>query len=206
MDSPPFSGARGPDVSNPQTPISIFILGDSFVARLRDYTKHQDRRNLGLSGVECTVIFRGISGGHVPSLWEELDTIRILSPKVVVIQIGSNDLSCHDSDPLAVANDIFKFAKFVQVEFDVSVFICQILFRNVQECRWPCRPDYNTQVTTTNNTIWDLCKNHMAIRYWHHRRMSQNWRQYIDNDGVHLSDIGMTKYYNNIRSIVTSVL
>ena len=104
-------------------------------------------------------------------------------------------MSCHDSDPLAVANDIFKFAKFVQVEFDVSVFICQILFRNVQECRWPCRPDYNTQVTTTNNTIWDLCKNHMAIRYWHHRRMSQNWRQYIDNDGVHLSDIGMTKYY-----------
>lgn len=191
-------------VSFMKTPIPVLILGDSFVARLRDYTKRTETRNMGFPWSECTIFFRGIGGAHVPSLWGELDIINTLMPKMVILQIGSNDVCQVQSKPKEVACQIVEFAQKVHHDMGVTVIICEILFREVRNCKWPCCPDYNSKVTATNNEIREMCRHTTEVKYWHHRRMSQNWRQYISADGVHLSELGMVKYYRNFRSMVIS--
>ena len=77
----------------------------------------------------CSV-FRCFTGFSLDRLINELPLVRDLSPKAVVIDIGTNDLSNVGVDPVILARRGIDFAKlFVAVNSVSEVLVCQVLPR-----------------------------------------------------------------------------
>ena len=74
---------------------NILILGHSFVRRLQTFlTEHHDRRaahNMNLP--HENISFLGIGGRTVSKMLSfDLDKIKAFQPKVIILELGTNDL------------------------------------------------------------------------------------------------------------------
>ena len=58
-------------------------------------------------------IYQGVGGHNLVSLFNEFPLIRDLSVKTVIIEIGSDDLSHVNVDPVNLAKVIVRLAKLV---------------------------------------------------------------------------------------------
>ena len=139
---------------------SILILGHSFVSKLRTYAHlNHGNINMGAPLDKVTVFMRGIPGAYLSGIMQEVDLIQELRPKLVILQIGSNDLSSPTVNPVSLAEEIIQFAQLILDTCNPEkVVVSEIFFRDVQRAsrRWQCRPDYNKAVTTTNNKLREL--------------------------------------------------
>ena len=86
------------------------VLGHSFVRRTRDYLHHRRDLNLQLHQFN-DIFYHGIGGYCVYNLWSELDVLEQLNPAVVLLDIGSNDLSYVNTSPEQFVCRLLKFAK-----------------------------------------------------------------------------------------------
>ena len=69
--------------------------------------------------------YRGVGGLTLDRLINELPLVRDLSPKAVIIDIGTNDMSNVGVDPVMLAKRIIDFAKLVAaVNSVVEVLVC----------------------------------------------------------------------------------
>ena len=98
----------------------------------------------------------------------ELPLVRDLSPKAVIIDIGTNDLSNVGVVPVMLAKRIIDFAKLVAAVNSVAeVLVCQVLarvlVRSTGRTRFPTRVDFNDARFVVNRTLAaltaDLCWN-----------------------------------------------
>ena len=183
---------------------SILVLGHSFISRLKKYSHecHSDR-NLGVPKEHTTIFMRGISGAKLSTLYNELQLASILTPTVIVLQIGSNDLTCPSVRPSDLCDEIFHFAKLILETGTAKVVISEIFFRNVQVCskRRQCRSDFNQVVTETNSLLKSQCISHHRVSFWHHRNMKQNWKSLLSRDGVHFNSQGLFRYYRSMKGL-----
>ena len=144
--------------------------------------------------------YRGVGGLTLDRLINELLLVRDLSPKVVIIDIGTNDLSNVGVDPVILAKWIIYFAAVNSV---AEVLVCQVLprvlVRPTGRTRFPTRVDFNDARFVVNRTLAALTADLPHNHYWRHRGMHTNWQQYFDWFGVHLNDAGMRKYVRSIR-------
>lgn len=160
--------------------------------------------DLGVSAQYSTVFYHGIGGLKVEGLIAELQLVRELGPRAVIVDIGTNDLSCPDVDPCRLASRIVSFAQSVLALDTVSeVVLCQILprvaLRPTGRRRFPTRADFNEARFVVNRTLDSLTRDLPHIQYWRHRGMHADWEQYFDRCGVHLNAVGMRKYVRSIR-------
>lgn len=186
----------------PTVRLPILLLGHSFVKRLTAFALQRGCHNMALH-TNNEVFFHGIGGLSFPGLSAEIDMVRSLGPKVVFIDIGSNDLS-GGADPAALAHSVFNFAKHLTTHQGVSVVIVsQVFFRNAKQCRYPTPADFNDRVTVYNMTLAGLSKEHQQILFWKHKGIWYNWPSYLV-DGVHFTQEGLRKYYNSVRGALVA--
>ncbi|KAK2160511.1 hypothetical protein NP493_1642g00008 [Ridgeia piscesae] len=151
-----------------------------------------------------TVSFHGIGGLKLEGLVAELPLVRELGPRAVIVDIGTNDLSCPGVDPALLASRIVSFGKSVLAPPTVSeVVLCQLLpriaIRPTGRRRFPVRAVFNDARFVVNRTLEGLTRDLTHIQYWRHRGMHADREQYFDRFGVHLNAVGMRKYVRSIR-------
>ena len=96
----------------PTSPV-VLILGHSFVRRLcHDLETGFDQRedvNFNLEGT-ATVFMHGVGGRTVPKLRKfDLHVVKRLSPDIIILEIGTNDLT--RNGPEIVGSEIDDFVR-----------------------------------------------------------------------------------------------
>ena len=78
----------------------------------------------------CNVFYRGIGGLSLNRLMNELQLVRDFAVKGVIPDIGTNDVSHINVDPVNLAKKILDSSKLVAaVDSVAEVVVCQVLPR-----------------------------------------------------------------------------
>ena len=92
------------------------------------------RPDLDFADIFGKVVFRGKGGLTVERLFRELRAVRVIAPTVVLVDIGTNDLS-NGCVPEDLAERIVAFARELLTIPSVSqLVVCEILTRIPIEC------------------------------------------------------------------------
>lgn len=183
------------------SPPRVLIMGHSYVRRLREFCFANGQVNLGILPSDAQVILHGFGGMRLRGLVGRIHMVRDLSPSVVVLQIGGNDLSsAHHASPHLVARQILDFCQTLLDSGVVSVMVCKLF------PRLTCRPGYNADVQLVNS-ILEHCLNNRGLisgaHFWYHNHgLGLTNPLLYHRDGVHLSQGGLQKYYGSVRGAV----
>ncbi|XP_061187523.1 uncharacterized protein LOC133195650 [Saccostrea echinata] len=185
------------------TAMNVFVIGHSYIRRLKEYCVQKGTENLGLDPKQYHVTFRGKGGlklSKCDSRSEFLcfDTV----PDVVFLQIGENDIST-STNSRKLAMDIISVAQYLRDGVGVKLIIIGQLIRRMQFAS--CR-DFNATVVEINLHVKQMSDPLCGIHYWGHRGF-WNDLQYLGPDGVHLlctptEDQPMRKYRRSVRNAV----
>ena len=109
----------------------VLVLGDSFIRRLRLFLSrdsHHFSVDLKLSH-RAFIKWHGVGGRTVSkTLHLDLNVIESFQPEIIIMQLGSNDLT--DSDPLHVGSAIEDFVRLLHDTYGVKVvYVCQNIMR-----------------------------------------------------------------------------
>lgn len=181
------------------------VFGDSFIRRLRDWAFSNLHLNLNLESSRLSVYWHGLGGVVITpfeahkSLWPDRHLIHDLEPGILVLQVGSNDLSRPSIQATDVQASLSSFTEHCFQDGVKFIILCEILERRN-------RPDYNAKVKVTNKAIELAFRDNPRVHFWKHSRNNVNARfttDYVADDGVHV-DIqrGMPRYYTSIRGAV----
>ncbi len=184
---------------------TVLILGDSFVSRLDSYLYNHSVRNFNLYYAGHRVFCYGRGGLKIGDLFscEIFDVIEQISPTVVLLEVGSNDLDNGYMPTSTLLQDLSNFSMTLKNTYGVSVVAVMCLFFRTTVSRgdW-------ANVDALNDAIYDFnvrCKTmsmYAPFRHWHHVGLVSNWWQYISGDGVHLNATGLHKFYKSVRSAI----
>ena len=188
--------------SVPGSPMSILVVGHSFVRRLVGYLDDQHIENFNLCDASYKVDFLASRVSTMPNLWANFSDILVKSPDVVYAEICSNDIA-RGRDPISLADDVFQFANCLLAHGVKTVVLSQVFFRDSANSRYATIADFNDRVVAYNGRMLDLCAGSDAIICWRHRGIWQNWRSYL-LDGVHFTRDAHRKFFNSIRGALIS--
>lgn len=180
------------------------IIGHSFVRRFRDFLNGGGRlsqnisRNLNLDD-DCRVYISGIGGRKVDTLEHfDLDKLKVIRPKIVVLEIGSNDLGAPDINPENVGKQIISVVSRLKEEFGVrQVLVCKILPRRKQP-----HPSYNQLVSELNIWLGRALDSIPNATFWRHRGLFYNSTNVYHRDGIHLNPYGQKLLYKSYRGAI----
>jgi hypothetical protein len=186
----------------------VVLLGHSFIRRLCAFmNKFAGFKNLRLNQWLINVVCRAKGGLTIPRLIHERPDLFTFnfngdSRSIVYLQLGGNDLS--SSSGVDVAKEVFSFANFLHHGLHCKVVIIgQLLWRDPSKSH-RVDQDYNNRVVAANTTLLNYCNNMEAcpnVIFWRHHGFWQDL-SFICDDGVHLNDDGMEKYFRSVRSAV----
>ena len=81
------------------------VLGHSFVRRMKYYLHEKQDLKLNLQQYSY-IYYHGVGGYKLQDLWSEISLVQELQPKVVLLDIGCNDLFNPRISPRQLALDI----------------------------------------------------------------------------------------------------
>lgn len=189
---------------------SVLVIGSSHVNRLQQYINNLPASdNFNLNGHDTVFLF-GISGGRIKNnnhclSWEN-EIIRV-SPNRVLVQIGGNDLDCGDADFSLAEEIILRIISVCSIYLSrhnvehatVMQLIPRIRTRN-------CTVDkYNNLVRHANTFLKEQIKSVPGLHYWNISGV-KNTTVNIFQDGVHFNQIGLRRYYRNVRGAIIQSL
>ena len=162
----------------------VLVMGHSFVHRFHTFlAQGADRRvslDLNLSR-SAHVNYHGVGGRTVDKLNKfDLSEVAGLKPEIVILELGSNDLSPEEARPEHVGSKIESLVQLLHAQYSVkSIVVCQTIKRAV------CprgTPSYNDRVELLNRylpSVPMLCR-----------------------DGVHLNHKGQYALYRSYRGAI----
>jgi lysophospholipase L1-like esterase len=195
--------------------VRIQLFGHSFVTRLKSFIPTNDKFNYKLNLHQPALVqYSGYSGANIAKLRDNLETIEDFQPHIVIVVIGTNDLYDNSNTPQSVTQQIMDLVDSLLFRYDVQkVIICPVLHRiePTVRTRWPVHvPSFNRRVDETNTLLQQACTQctHERAIFW---RFKGFWSeeaksQVFAADGVHLSNRGQIRFYQNLRGAVVSLL
>ena len=189
-------------------PLTVLILGHSFVRRATDYIQlNPTLSNLGLSKDTHDIHFISRPGCHARNLRNSFSQILEIQPDLILLDIGTNDLTVMSPQQLfsqvyAVAQDIIDMCQVKRV------VLLQVLPRTV-EGRWGQPPPFQEKVESYNSLLKSqVYQDKMSsvspqptIGFWFHKGFRTDISSLI-SDGVHLNDAGLPLYIRSLRRAV----
>ena len=182
----------------------VVVFGHSFVNHLGRYAKSWP--NLGLDPARFHVSFLGVSDGKVcrgekcvMNRWN-LERLDAICQRLVFLQIGGNDLSSVDCSVATLSSNIVSAAEYLICGHGVKhVMIGQLLPRFSARCR----SDYKERVIDVNKMVeHKVAMSTESVSFWHQRGFWRNPTALLDDDGVHVNNLGMVKYTKNVRAAI----
>jgi hypothetical protein len=200
----------------------VLILGHSFVRRLGDFVDNRLEGTVSNFDLPCDVSFIGTGGCKLPHLWIQLPRILATRPDIVVLDIGTNDLSSPSCIPGDLADSVYQFAMYLVSDCGVkAIHIAQIFPRLFTTGRTPA--DFNDKAFVYNAALRSICYHGqtrdrappLPIFMFVFRGMSRYWASYLSPiDGVHFAEVpqdsfpysGSYKYYRSVKACIAVAL
>ena len=94
--------------------MDVLLIGHSFIRRLRDWAVEESINNLNID-YRMKIHWVGIGGAVIhtmsspKSLWRQLQSVTNFQAKIVLVDIGSNDLCQADVSPASLVHAIGQF-------------------------------------------------------------------------------------------------
>ena len=108
---------------------------------------------LSISHLNCLLSFLGIGGRTVSkTLSFDLDKIKAFQPRVIILELGTNDLCVAGQRPETIGSDMERLVQQVLHEHCGAVFImvCLVIYRSAIP---PHVPDFSHQVDLLINIL-----------------------------------------------------
>ena len=196
------------DAASRSHPHRILILGHSYVRRLKEFVNSCNLTkvtpNFGLDSERFVIHYEGYGGADIGRIHAQLyRVVNQFQPDLVILQVGSNDISNANKDPAILADKLTDLANRLHFQFHVrKVVISELFFRN----KWR-GGNFNDVTKEINNCLRAKIPAHSksaGISFWRHfgfrdplvRRSLQNI------DMVHFNDAGNLKYYKSLKRAI----
>lgn len=192
-------------------PVKVLIIGHSFIRRLETYVGQEHIANLGLDPAKCTVRLVGFPGLNIGGLRSALRRQLRWGPDIVIMQIGSNDLS-NKIDNVAphftkIASEIHEVACMVNGHPTVKqTVVCQMLKRYCRQRSGMSHVEFNERTAAANEFLSVLVSAEEGMVFWPH---SELWTApaSLYPDGTHLDyGSGYKRYFRSIRGAIIKSL
>ena len=194
------------DLTERSLPRSL-ILGHSFVRRMKVFLRNNTvnsslNEHFGLEN-SCIVKLIGNGGRTVERLMRhDLRAAIATKPAILVLEIGSNDLSDPSEDPEIIGETITAFVDVWRYEIQHKfTVICQVIPR-----RNPPFPKYNRRVERLNKCLQDSLADSRVVKFWRHRGLNNPTRDIYVRDGIHLNKLGHKALYRSYRGALLYAL
>ena len=181
----------------------VLILGHSFIRRLRDFIiRNSPTYNLNLNiNTPVTIHWHGVGGRTIDKVRRfDLTEVERFKPDVVILQIGTNDLTRRRSSPASVGSAIEDLVCLLHNEYGVRL-VC--VGQTVK--RHPVGT-FNANVQILAQYLQGVLEPLPFAIYWTHRGFWRASRSYLSYDGVHLNTEGQHKLYRSVRGAVLHCL
>lgn len=192
-------------MATPTTP-KVLVLGHSFVRRMaHDLKANFDPRaseTFNLRG-NIPVHLHGIGGRTVKKLIQfDLDVVSALAPDVVILEIGTNDLSL--TRPEVVGSEIEEFVRLLRQTFKVKVIgVCEVIPRGA---KFPHASNFNRAVPILNEYLRVVLDELDNVFCWRHKGFAAPACDPYLPDGVHVNSGGQYWLYRSYRGAITRAL
>ena len=172
---------------------SVLVLGHSFIRRLRDDLRlHFDSRaddTFGLSD-DAIVHLHGVGSLTVARLLGDLGMVSSLSPQVVILELGTNDLT--RLRPEVAGSEIEELVCLLLDTFSVRVIgVCKVLPRVRATF-------FNGAASILNQYLCGVLEPIPNVFCWRHRG--------FDNPSVHVNSFGQYCLYRSYRGAILKAL
>jgi len=198
-------------------PQRVALLGHSYVRRLRDYMDRNECPNLGFpgQGVRVETFCRG--GGCLRLVPDDrwfnllLQPALLFRPSVVYVHIGENDLNHLNIESLS--DHLITFIRSIITLGHPDVIIVSQLFPmpvHVNRHNISHLNDVLSTAIDTLNQAPSVVAGERVTRlvFLRHRFgiWGSNSTSLFHSDGVHLSEIGVPRYYSSVHNAVGNAL
>ena len=131
------------------------------------------------------------------TLQYDLPVVASSAPDIVVLQLGTNDLS--RLDPLVVASSIEELVTILHDTYNAKLIcVCQTLLGS--------DPVFNTRVRALNKYVKTFLEALPYVSFWGHRGFWNASQRFLARDGIHLNRQGQYKFFRSLRGAVLKSL
>ena len=154
----------------------VLIAGSSYVRRLKEFAIEKEAVNLNVK--KCNIHWHGVGGNTIDKFREyDMSVVKNLSPDIVFLQIGSNDL-CHKTrgEPELVFTKLEAAIKDLQ-DIGVShVVVGQIFYRKKADIGVQV---FNARVTDFNALCDKELHSQPGGKFWKHDGMTAPEKKHL---------------------------
>ena len=178
----------------------ILILGHSFVRRLNQFVSKVLRliHQFFLKGA-ARFKWHGVGGRTVATtLNYDLQVVASFKPDIVILQLGTNDLS--QLTALVVGSALEDLVRLLHDSHNVKIVcVCQTIYREAN-------PEFNERARALTKFLKVFLEPLPYSFFWGHRGFWNATQRFLTRDGVHLNQRGQYKFYRSLRGAVLKSL
>lgn len=190
----------------------VLLFGASHVRRLRDFCMSENIQNFNITTQRAMIETYGIGGmrlivddtdpQHVQdkAFKSHCNFINLIHPEVVVLQVGSNDISRTCNSIERCAFTIYSSACYSLMAGATSVVLMQQFPRALDS--------YNVRARAVNERVEQLVNEGVAdgtwpnITFWKHAGLQYPEIEVLDPQGTHLNISGNYRFYRSVRGAI----
>ena len=183
-------------------PLRILILGHSFIRRLHFFLRQNFNevfaRNLHIDG-DLSIKWHGIAGRTISEvIRHDLGIVEKVAPEIVVIQLGSNELSSLSA--VETGSALEDLSRLLHESYGVQrVCVSQTIFRSNA-------PLFTRQVKLLTKYLKVVLEPIPYVLYRRHRGFWNCKSRFLSRDGVHVNHFGQYKSFRSLRGAVLQCL
>lgn len=149
----------------------------------------------------ASVHLHGVGGRTVQTLEEnDLHVVRDLAPDIVILEIGTNDLS--HALPQTVGSQIEEFVRLLQRDYSVRVIgVCGVIPRGISV---PHAMAFLDHATLLNHYVSIVLEEFPPVYCWSHAEFNSPHKDLYLRDGVHVNPTGQYLLYRSYRGAKSS--
>ena len=186
----------------------VLILGHSFVKRIkRDLSRCFDpRANQCFDLASSAFIYlHGVGGRTVTQIQShDLHVISDISPNILILEIGTNDLKC--TRPEIIGSAIDDLIAEIKQRFNIRVVcVCTVIPRRHPRSSQP-DVQFNDQAVLLNRYLNAVLNDMPGIFTWTHTGLQSLSRPLLLPDGVHLNHKGQYLLYRSYRGAILKAI
>ena len=181
--------------------VSVIVAGHSFISRL---DRSNTQRGISMSTKQFNVHLFGQGGGRFNGgkdvlKWLPLSVLRH-TPKLIYLELGSNDLSPWSGSPCptSLAHIYLQKLDAFHRDFpDIPIVVAQSIPRHPD--KFP-KSWYHT--ITFNQILEEGIGERSFLHFWKHKGLNQRNGRHLLRDGVHLNTVGQIKLHHSIKRAI----
>ena len=182
------------------------ILGHSFIRRLKSDLENKTQArfcaNFHLNGTANVSLF-GVGGRTVSKLLQfDLHVVRDCNPDIVILEIGTNDLS--KEGPELVGSQIDDLVMLLIRDYSVRVIgVCLVIPRGIA---YPDAAVFAQQADLLNIYLRTVLEQYKNVFCWEHKQLNSPFKDLYLSDGVHVNPAGQYFLYRSYRGAILKAL